>query len=110
MKSGLSHQDTDAHCEFIVSYFLLTIFLSLKKFWGVPTVVQRVKNPTAAAQVSCGGEGSIPGPMQCIKVSGVTTAVMQVASVSQIQSLAQELPYAAGTAMEKKNQPLLHLF
>ena len=33
------------------------------KDFRVPAVAQWVKNPTAAAQVTCGGSGLIPGPV-----------------------------------------------
>ena len=44
----------------------------------------------------CGGVGSIPGPAQWVKGSGVATAV------AQIQSLAWELSYAMGAAIGEK--------
>ena len=40
--------------------------------------------------------GSIPGPGQWVKGSGIA------APAAQIQSLAQELPYAAGAAIKKE--------
>ena len=40
--------------------------------------------------------GSIPGLVQCIKGSGITTAA------ALIQSLARELPDALGEAIKKK--------
>ena len=39
--------------------------------------------------------------LQWVKGSGVAIAVAQVAAAAQIQSLAQELPYAAGVAIKK---------
>ena len=45
--------------------------------WGVPTVVQWVKNPPAAAQAT---------------------------AEAQIESLAQELPYAVGVAIKLKQK------
>ena len=44
--------------------------------------------------------GSIPGPAQWVKGSGVA-AVAQVTAVALIQSLARELPYATGAAIKK---------
>ena len=47
--------------------------------------------------------GSIPDLAQCAKESSVATVA------AQIQSLAQELPYAKGTAIElRKKNPLAH--
>ena len=46
----------------------------------------------------------IPGLAQWVKRSGVVTAVVQVNAAAQIRSLAWELPYAAGVAMEKNKQ------
>ena len=42
--------------------------------------------------------------MQWVKESGVTTAAEWAAATAQIQSLAQELPFASGTRpLKKKN-------
>ena len=49
--------------------------------WGVPTVVQWVKNLTAVARV--------------VKGSSIAAAAAEVAAVAQIQFLAQKLPCAA---------------
>ena len=46
--------------------------------------------------------GSIPGPVKWVKGSGVAEAVAEVTAVAQIQSLAQELPYAVGMTIKKK--------
>ena len=46
--------------------------------------------------------GSIPGSAQWVKGSGIVTAAPQVVAVAQIQSLARELPYAAGVAIKLK--------
>ena len=68
----------------------ILIILEFKKgHLGVPAVAQWVKNPTAAARVVMEVWISIPGPVQWVKGSGVAV------SVAWIQSLAQELPYAA---------------
>ena len=48
--------------------------------------------------------GLIPDPAEWIKGSIVPSAVLQVAAVAQIQSLAQELLYAAGIAMKKEEK------
>ena len=58
---------------------------------GVPAVVQWVKNPTAAAWVTAEAWVCSPALAQWVKGSGVATAVVQVASVTQIQSLAHML-------------------
>ena len=43
--------------------------------------------------------------MQWVKESGVTTAAEWAAATAQIQSLAQELPFASGTRpLKKKTQ------
>ena len=48
--------------------------------------------------------GSIPGPVKWVKGSGVAEAVAEVTAVAQIQSLAQELPYAVGMTIKKKKK------
>ena len=55
----------------------------------------RVMNLTAAARVA--SEASVRSPIQC---SGLKVATWVVA-VAQIQSLAQELPYALGAVIKK---------
>ena len=42
--------------------------------------------------------GLSPSPVQCVTGSGIAAAV------PQIQSLAQELPHAAGAALKKKKK------
>ena len=42
----------------------------------------------------CGGGGSIPSPVHCVE--GSSGAIV----VTQIQSLAQEIPYAMGVAIK----------
>ena len=49
----------------------------LKNIMGVPTVVQWVKNLTKGAQVCCRGAGSIPSPVQWVKVYGLVVAKWQ---------------------------------
>ena len=44
--------------------------------------------------------GSIPSLAQWAKSSGITAAVGYFAAAAQIQSLAQELPYAVGAAIK----------
>ena len=44
---------------------------------------------------------SIPSLVQWVKRFCVAAASAQVAAVAQIQSLAQELPYALGVAIKK---------
>ena len=61
-------------------------------------MAQWVKNPTATAQVTVEVWPStlaqyIPGPVHWVKGSSIAAAVVQ------IQSLAQELPYTAGTTI-----------
>ena len=48
--------------------------------------------------------GSIPSQELWVKGSSIATAVVQVAAVAGIQSLAQELPYIAGAALKKKTK------
>ena len=52
----------------------------------------------------CRGMGLIPKLTQWVSGSGIATAVAQVAALAQIQSLACELPYAAGAAIKKKKK------
>ena len=42
--------------------------------------------------------------VQQVKGSGTAAIVAQVADVVQIQSLAQQIPYAAGAAIKKKKK------
>ena len=59
-------------------------------------MVQWVKNLTAVAQFAA--------EVQWVKGSGIATAVVQVAAVAWIPSLAQELPLAMGVATKKKKK------
>ena len=59
---------------------------------------QWVKNLTAAAWVAV--EVGVPSPAQWVKASGIAAAGAQFAAGAQIQSLAQELPQAAGAAIK----------
>ena len=70
----------------------------------VPTVVQSVKNLTKEAWVTAEDTGSIPSPSQWVKGSSIATAVAQVTAATQIQSPAQELPYAVGAAIKIKTK------
>ena len=55
--------------------------------------------------------GSIPRLAQWVKGSGIATAVVQVVAVAWIQSLATELPCAAGAAIgEKKGNNLVPVY
>ena len=70
-------------------------------------MVQWVKNPIAGPQLIV-TVGSIPGLVRCVKRYGFdTAAVVQVATVAGIQSLAWELPYAVGAALKKKKKKLV---
>ena len=63
---------------------------------GVPAVVQQVKNLTAVAWVAAETQ------VQSLAWhSGLKDPAAEVAAVAQIQSLAQERPYVAGTAIKK---------
>ena len=64
------------------------------KAFSIPNVVQWVKNPTAAAGVTVEAPGSIPCLVQWVKGSVVVVAV------ARIPSLAWELPYAMGVAIQ----------
>ena len=44
--------------------------------------------------------GSVPDPAQWVNGSGIAVAAAWVAAVAWIQSLAQELPYAADVAIK----------
>ena len=54
----------------------------------VTAVAQWVKNLTAATWVAVEGTGSISGPAQWVKGSGIATAVAQVEAEAWTQSLA----------------------
>lgn len=61
----------------------------------LPPGVQRVKDPTAQAQVAA--EVWVPSPAQ--HRSGMATALAEVAAAARIQPLARELTFAAGAAI-----------
>ena len=63
-------------------------------------MAQWVKDPTASPQIAARIKGSILGPVQC----GKDPVVAQIAAMSRIESLAQELPYASGMAKKKKKK------
>lgn len=84
MAEGLTSQDL---LNLVFITFKITYYSSIKKY-GVPAVAQWVKNPVAAVIVTV--EAWVLSPAQC---SGLK---------DQIQSLAQELSYAAGVAITKK--------
>ena len=50
----------------------------------------------------CGGVSSIPGLVQWVR--DAAAAVAQVIAAAWVQSLAQELPYAVGTAEKEKKK------
>ena len=47
-----------------------------------------------------GGVGSIPGPAQWVKGSGIAATASWVATVVHTQSPAEQLPYAVGPALK----------
>ena len=57
----------------------------------------------------CGDPDSILGPAQWVKGSNAVTVAAQVTAVTQIQSLAQELPYTAGVAIKKKLHAIFYV-
>ena len=63
---------------------------------GVPAGLQCIKNLECSGSGCCGGVNSIPGLVQWVKEFSIAAAA------AQIQSLAQELPYAIGVAIKKK--------
>ena len=68
-----------------------------------------VNDPTAAGWVACRSVGSTPTAWaQWVKGSGVAAAAVEVAAVVQTQSLARELPYAAGVTFRKKKKKSVH--
>ena len=67
-------------------------------------MAQWVKNSTAVTQVTEEAD-SIFGMERWVKGAGIATTVAQVTAVAQIQSLAQEVPYATGT-LSLSNIPL----
>ena len=70
----------------------------------MPTLVQRIKNLNAVAQVTAETHVSVPGLGQRIKESGVAAAVEQVSAAARIQSLAGEFPYAMWCVAIKKRR------
>ena len=46
-------------------------------------------------------------PAQWFEESGLAATVAQVAAMTQIQSLAQELPYAVGAVITKRKKMIL---
>ena len=67
-------------------------------------MAQWVKNPTAALQVIAEAWVQSPVWHSSFQRSGVVIAAIQVTAGPQIQSLAQEPPYAMGVAIKKKNK------
>ena len=65
---------------------------------------EKKKESDCISSSCCRGTGSIPSPVQWIKVSGVAIAVAQVVAEAQIQSLAWELPYTMGVAIKLKQK------
>ena len=62
-----------------------------------------VKNPTTVAQVAV--EAQVQSqPQAVIKESGIPAAMVQVTAKARIQSLAQELPYAKGAALKRRER------
>ena len=61
---------------------------------GVPSVAQRVKDPTAVAWVAAEVQVQSPAKHSGLKGSGIATNTVEVAAVVRIQSLAWEIPYA----------------
>ena len=71
---------------------------------GVPAVALWVKNLNCSGLGPCRGAGSIPGPVQWVKGSGVAPAVAEITAVVQTHSLAWELPYATGVTIKWKKK------
>ena len=71
---------------------------------GVPAMVQWVKNPTAAAWVTAEVRVQSLGWRSRLKDPALLRAVAWAADVACIQSLAWELPYAAGVALKTKTE------
>ena len=63
-------------------------------------MAQWVKNPTSIHE----DVGSITDLTQCVKGSGVAGLWCRPAAAAPIQSLAWEIPYAAGVALKKKRR------
>ena len=63
---------------------------------------KKKKNSECRRLGHCRRMGSVPcGMAQSIKGSSVAAAAAQVTAVAQIQSLAQELPYATAVVIKK---------
>ena len=92
----------------------------LKAIHGVPIVTQRLRTHC------CLSEGVVPslallsglGIQHCCKLwhksqmwleSSTTVAVVQASAAAPIQTLAQELPYVPGVAVEKKKKSNIQL-
>lgn len=67
---------------------------------GVAALAQWVKNPNASAWVAVEAQVRSLARRSALRIS----AVAQVSAAARIQSLDQELPYAAGMAIQKPKQ------
>ena len=77
-------------------------FLKFLFLYGVPPVAQWVENLTAVAQVTADAWVQSLAQHRGLKDLGVAIAVVLVAAVAQIQSLAREHPCAMGAARKEK--------
>ena len=77
-----------------------SITLKHNGFLGIPAVAQRVKSPTAVTLVSAEAWVQSPTWHSGLKEPALLQLWHRSATAVQIQSLAQQLPYAVGVAIK----------
>ena len=97
-ESGLCLNSSSAHLQAMWPWASGLAFINRNE--GVPTVAQRVTNPTSIL----GHAGSILGLTQWVKDLALLRLWCRLAAAAPISPLAWELPYVAGVALKSKKK------